>query len=397
MRTNKSFGSVWAVMIVILFSPLTSLSPAKALPAGVPNQPCGTLKNPSPGTLCYTVTPGGGKASAGGSPQDFSTIIQATEPEFVIASVVVEITSAAGERNGPTVNQISPGGVASIVSVATNKLRELRQIKSELQAKATVLSGPALIEAQAKLNTLSEQERTFEEVVTKTTAAGQDAGKFQVTGSARPRKCGTFNLDKCGSWIEYNIYAIRRYVGDPIAAYNRAFVVAQDARDTINRLVAIAQTPPTPPTPPTPSTPSGSNFIISGTTDQCFDLSENKDGGIVVVSSCFNTSGTFQSWFFQGNSIKNLKSGKCLDVADNRKFGSVVVSSCFDNPDNTFQSWVVMDSGLIKNTKSNLCLDVKRVNPQFLKVVLNDCIPSGSRIWKIADNASINLSLPFTS
>ena len=196
--------------LAILASPLTALSPAEAVPAGVPNQPCGTLRNPSPGTLCYTVTPGGGKASAGGSSQEFSTIIQATEPEYVIASVVVEVTSAAGERNGPTVNQISRGGTASIVSVATNKLRELKQIKGELQAKATVLSGPALIEAQAKLTALSEQERIFEEVVTKTTAAGQDAGKFQVTGSARPRRCGTFNADKCGSWIQYNIYAVRR-------------------------------------------------------------------------------------------------------------------------------------------------------------------------------------------
>lgn len=244
---KKSFSYVWRVVtLAILASPLTALSPAEAVPAGVPNQPCGTLRNPSPGTLCYTVTPGGGKASAGGSSQEFSTIIQATEAEYVIASVVVEVTSAAGERNGPTVNQISPGGTASIVTVATNKLRELKQIKGELQAKATVLSGPALIEAQAKLTSLSEQERTFEEVVTKTTAAGQDAGKFQVTGSARPRRCGTFNADKCGSWIEYNIYVVRRYVGNPIAAYNRAFAVAQDAKNTINRLIASQPSQPSP-------------------------------------------------------------------------------------------------------------------------------------------------------
>ena len=241
---KKSFSYVWRVVtLAILASPLTVLSSAEAVPVGVPNQPCGTLRNPSPGTLCYTVTPAGGKASAGGSSQEFSTIIQATEPEYVIASVVVEVTSAAGERNGPTVNQLSPGGTASIVSVVTNKLRELKQIKGELQVKATVLSGPALIEAQAKLSALSEQERTFEEVVTKTTAAGQDAGKFQVTGSARPRRCGTFNADKCGSWIQYNIYTVRRYVGNPIAAYNRAFAVAQDAKNTINRLIDSQSTP----------------------------------------------------------------------------------------------------------------------------------------------------------
>ncbi|WP_413280544.1 hypothetical protein [Floridanema evergladense] len=251
---KKSFSYVWRVVtLAILASPLTALSPAEAVPAGVPNQPCGTLSNPRPGTLCYTVTPGGGKASAGGSSQEFSTIIQATEPEYVIASVVVEVTSAAGERNGPTVSQISPGGTASIVTVATNKLRELTQIKGELQAKATVLSGPALIEAQAKLSALSEQVRTFEEVVTKTTAAGQDAGKFQVTGSARPRRCGTFNADKCGSWIEYNIYVVRRYVGNPIAAYNRAFAVAEDAKNTINRLIASQSTPSQQPSQPSNS------------------------------------------------------------------------------------------------------------------------------------------------
>jgi hypothetical protein len=245
MKTKKSFSYPWIITTAILSSSLAFLSPAEALPAGVPNVPCGSLSNPSPGTLCYTITPGGGKASAGGSRQEFSTIIQSTEPEYVIASVVIEVTSAAGERNGPTVNQISPGGQASVVSVATNKLRELRQIKGELQAKATVLAGPALIEAQSKLNALSEEERTFEEVVTKITAAGQDAGKFHVTGSANPRRCGTFNLDKCGSWIEYNIYVVRRYAGDPIAAYNRAFAVAQDAQNTITRLVA--QQPSLPP------------------------------------------------------------------------------------------------------------------------------------------------------
>lgn len=270
-------------MMTILSSPLTSLSPAEALPAEVPNRPCGFLNNPSPGILCYTVTPGGGKASAGGSRQEFSTVIQSTEPEYVIASVIVEVTSAAGERNGPTVNQISPGGIASVVSVATNRLRELKQIKGELQAKATVLSGPALIEAQAKLSALSEEERTFEEVVTKTTAAGQDAGKFQVTGSASPRRCGTFNLDKCGSWIEYNIYVVRRYVGNPIAAYNRAFAVAQDAQNTINRLVASQPVPGSQPSSNAACPPTFSPSSFQGRTGRVAFFNEWNSPVTVVL------------------------------------------------------------------------------------------------------------------
>jgi hypothetical protein len=241
MRTKKSFRYIWRFMtLAILSSPLAVLSPAKAVPPGVPRDRCGTLSNPDPGNLCYTVTPGGGKVNAGGNPKDFpSIIIQATEPEYVIADVILEITSVAGDRNLPSISQLSPGGKASIVSVAREKLQELKQIRGELQAKATVLSGPALIEAQAKLSALQQQERIYENVVATTTAAGQDAGKFQVSGaSARSRDCGWFNADTCGSWVEYNVYAVKRYVGNPIAAYNRAFAIAQDTEKTINRLIA---------------------------------------------------------------------------------------------------------------------------------------------------------------
>jgi hypothetical protein len=232
------------ILTIIMVACIPSLfvaNQAKALPPGVPAQPCGTLSNPSPGALCYTVTPGGGKVSAGGAPQRFSTIIQSTEPEYVIAAVIPEVLDGTGNRSGPTVNQISPGGTVSNVSVATNKLRELKQTKTELQAKAKVLTGPALIEAQAKLNTLSEEERIFEDVVTATIAAGQDAGKFDVRATASSRSCGWGGFDTCGSWIHYNIYVVRRYVGNPIAAYNRAFLVSKDAQQTIDKLVAEQQ------------------------------------------------------------------------------------------------------------------------------------------------------------
>lgn len=240
METKRLFKFSWMVMaLAVLSSPLTSQSQAEALPAGVPGARCGTLSNPTIGTLCYTVTPGGGKVNAHGDPKDFpAVIIQATEPEYVIAEVILEITSVAGDRNLPSVSQLSPGGQASVVTQATEKLRELKQTRAELQAKATVLSGPALIEAQAKLSNLQEEERSFEKKVETAIAAGQDAGKFQVSGaSARSRKCGTPAWDTCGSWVEYNIYVVKRYIGDPIAAYNRAFAVANDAKNTITRLV----------------------------------------------------------------------------------------------------------------------------------------------------------------
>lgn len=250
METEKSFRYIGSLIaLAILSSPLIALSPVEALPAGVPDQPCGTIPNPKPGTLCYTVTPGGGKVNAGGSPKDFpAIIIQATEPEYVIADVIIEITSDEGDRNLPVKSQLSPKGEASIVRESRQKQRDLEQIRGELQTKATVLAGPALIEAQAKISALKEQERIYESVVRDTITAGQDAGKIQVAGaSARSRSCGTLGLDTCGSWVKYNVYEIRRYVGNPIAAYNRAFAVAQDAQNTINRLVVGNNTIPQPP------------------------------------------------------------------------------------------------------------------------------------------------------
>jgi hypothetical protein len=242
METQKLFKFSWMFMaLAVLSSPLTAQSQAEALPAGVPGERCGTLSTATIGTLCYTVTPGGGKVNAGGRPQEFSTIIQATEREFVIADVIVEVTSSAGDRSSPSINNISPGGTVAVVSQATDRLRELRQLRGELQAQVSILAGPALVQAQAKINALLEQEQIYENVVTKTVAAGQDAGKFEVKASARSRSCGWANLDTCGSWVEYNIYIVKRYVGDPIAAYNRAFAVAKDAQNTITQLVGENQ------------------------------------------------------------------------------------------------------------------------------------------------------------
>lgn len=240
-RCSYKLGSK-LVGLVILSSQLVFISSALALPAGVPNQLCGTLSNPTPGTLCYTVTQGGGKANSGSHRLDFVTTIQATEPEYVIADVVTEVTSKTNSAIPPTINQLSPGGTASVVSVANDKLRELKQIRAELEGKVNSLAGPALIEAQMKLSALMEQERTYEQTVTTTTEAGKDAGKFQVIASAIPTSCGIMNINSCGSWVNYDIYVVKRYVGNPIVAYNKAYAVAADARSTIDRLVAANET-----------------------------------------------------------------------------------------------------------------------------------------------------------
>lgn len=99
METKKSFRYLWTTLaLAILSSPLSIPSPAEALPPGVPGDRCGTISNPKLGTLCYAVTSGGGKVNAGGNARDFSTIIQATEREYVIADVVTELTSTAWHK-----------------------------------------------------------------------------------------------------------------------------------------------------------------------------------------------------------------------------------------------------------------------------------------------------------
>jgi len=223
--------------LAILLSPFAVLSPAEAQPEGVPKERCGTLSNPTPGTLCYMVTPGGGKVNAHGDPRNFPTVIQPSEHEYVVADIVIEVTSAAGDISYPTVNQLSIGSTLNVVRQAQENLRELKSLKADLEQKASVLYGPASIEAQAKLSALQEQERNYEYVVTTTMAAGKDAAKFEINASARSRCCGWGCFDTCGSWVHYNIYVVKRYVGDPIAAYNKPREVAQDAQRTIFNLV----------------------------------------------------------------------------------------------------------------------------------------------------------------
>jgi len=244
-RTKKLLTYIPRIMtLAILLSPLAVLSPAEALPGGVPEARCGTVSNPTPGTLCYTLTRGGGKVNAGESPKEWVTDIQATEGEYVVADVVVEVLSEAGDRNNPTVNHLSKEGKASVTSEHIDKLTKLQEMRFDLEAKITGLSGPALSEAQAKLSALQRQEQTYEQIVKSVTEAGNDVGKYRVVASARSRSCGWGwggGFDTCGSWVDYNIYVVRRYVGNPIVAYNKSLEVARDAQKTILNLVEQSQ------------------------------------------------------------------------------------------------------------------------------------------------------------
>lgn len=237
-------------LLVLASGWLIEVPPVMAQPAGVPQSRCGTVSNPQPGMLCYSQQSGGGKVNAGGSPQNWTQIIQATEPEYVIADVVTVVTSAAGDRSGPTVNMLSRGGQASVVTVASEKLSEVKRLSADLKAKATALVGTSKIQAEQQIAYLDESIRSFENSVNASVVAGRDSGKYQVSSSARSRKCGWGNLDTCGSWVNYDIYIVKRYVGNPIAAYNRTNNVLMSVTSSINQLAAQPQ--PQPETRPQP-------------------------------------------------------------------------------------------------------------------------------------------------
>ena len=235
-------ASIWIIGCIanVLLSPS-----AKALPAGVPNTPCSTISNPQPGALCYQIVKGGGKASAGGGPQSDTQIIQATEPEWEIADVMIVETSRAGTVTGPTANLLSRDGQASVVRVASDKVNETKRLSARLKVKVDALVGPAKIAAEQELKYLNESINNFENSVTTSMSAGQGSGKYSVVWSASSRKCGTFNADTCGSWVWYDAYVVRRYVGNPMLAYSKVQQALQAASQKIDEVTAKqAQEPP---------------------------------------------------------------------------------------------------------------------------------------------------------
>ncbi|GEA28129.1 hypothetical protein MiAbW_02701 [Microcystis aeruginosa NIES-4325] len=220
-------------MRYVLQSPLIALIviggtaiSSEARPPGVPSQHCSDISRPRPGTLCYVLHDNlGGKATAGGSPQGGDLIIQPQAGNYVVDSTAIEVTSQAG--NGTHSKRVlSTGASVSSVNGYQSKLEEVDRVINELEGIVVGACGQALCEARNKLTYLKERRAEYATYYQTAVSAGRDAPKTQYTWSASSRKCGTFNLDTCGSWINFRVYEVRRYLGDPIAEYNALIVPA---------------------------------------------------------------------------------------------------------------------------------------------------------------------------
>lgn len=224
------------------FWALTSILTASSANAAPPPLPrCYELANPAPGTRCYEETDVGVRVKPDGGKKSFKNIFQATQPEYVLLDVIIDKVKTNGNFRKPTKNMLSRDGQSAIVGTVTERLRKIRQVRGELEAKAATLTGPSLSEARGKLDALWREEKTYESVTQEITAAGQDSGKYEVVGWAEPHKCGALNLDTCGSWSLAKVYIIKRYVGSDTEAYARAANALNGASTTIQRLSASSQ------------------------------------------------------------------------------------------------------------------------------------------------------------
>ncbi|MGB3638528.1 MAG: hypothetical protein WBA39_13275 [Rivularia sp. (in: cyanobacteria)] len=206
------------IAIVMLFVfPKSSL----AIPSGIPSQQCSTISTPRPGDLCYVVHENqGGKAYAGGSPRGGELVIQPTAGYYATVEARSEITSQAGDSN-ISKRILSKGASLESKNGYEEKLEELDKTINELEVKIAGTVGLAAIELKNKLTQLKEVRRELNQSYQTAISAGKDAIKVQFSWSASPRKCGWANLDKCGSWVRFRVYQVKRYLGDPIAEYNR--------------------------------------------------------------------------------------------------------------------------------------------------------------------------------
>ena len=211
------------IAFTILLGTATS---GEARPPGVPSQHCSEISRPRPGTLCYVVHDDlGGKATAGGSPAGGNFIIQPQAGNYVVDSTAIEVTSQAG--NGTHSKQVlSIGASVNSINGYQSKLQELDRVINELEGRVAGACGGALCEAKNRLTYLKERRAEYATFYQTAVSAGRDAPKTQYTWSASSRKCGWANLDTCGSWFNFRVYEVRRYVGDPIAEYNALIVPA---------------------------------------------------------------------------------------------------------------------------------------------------------------------------
>jgi Domain of unknown function (DUF4189) len=225
--------------LAVFLSPLFAISSVEALPPGVPTQMCTTIARPTVGTLCYKKVQGGVKANAGDkNRKDYRSVAQPLDGQHVLVDTIIEIKSQAGTSAKPEVHEVAAGGSVTIANESGSKLRELQQVRSSMEAKVAAMIGVAKVQAQQKLDVLLEEERNYSTLVSTVISTSAKATSSTVTAWAERRKCGTLLLDWCGSWVEFDIYRVYRYIGDPIAEYNRPWAIALDTQKYINNIPA---------------------------------------------------------------------------------------------------------------------------------------------------------------
>ena len=233
--TNRSRSLISNSKHVLLICNLlyASLS-ASAAPPPLPQ--CGTLTSPKIGSMCYESTKVGVRVKRGDDKESFKNIFQATQPEYVLMDVQIDNAQCNGSCKKPTKNMLSQGGTSSVASTAKQRLTQIQQIRGEAEASAATISGPGYSQAKAKVEALKREEKTYESIVQEMTAAGQDAGKYEVVGWAKPHRCGFMGTDECGSETRATVYVIKRYVGDDTDAYRRAMATANQTVQEIRQL-----------------------------------------------------------------------------------------------------------------------------------------------------------------
>ncbi len=226
---------------LLICSMLHVSSSAYAAPPPVPQ--CSTLTVASIGSMCYEATEVGVRVKRGDDKESFKNIFQATQPEYVLVDIQIGNRRCSGSYKCPTKNMLSPGGISSVASTARRRLTQIQQIRGEAEAKAATISGPGYAQAQAKVEALKREEKTYESMVQEMTAAGQDAGKYEVVGWAKPHSCGVLGTDECGSWSEATVFIIKRYIGSDADAYRRVSALANETAESVRQLALSSPSP----------------------------------------------------------------------------------------------------------------------------------------------------------
>jgi hypothetical protein len=251
--------------------------PVFSRPQGVPPQACSEISNLRPGTLCYVLHDSlGGKANAHGSPIRGDLTLQAQSGFYVVDSTLIEETSRAG--NGTVSKRVlAIGATVDISEGYARKLEEINRIVNELDARISGNFGPLAVEARNKLTVLRQKRDEYNSFSSIAISAGRNAPTTSFSWSASSRSCGTFGVDTCGSWVEFRVYEVRRYLGDPVAEYNRIFFPAlMEARNAVSE-ATNPSTPgtspggnPQPPFPqPNPIPPQGGGLPPGHTMSTC--------------------------------------------------------------------------------------------------------------------------------